>query len=89
MKTDAASAKEVLPKVREKLASLGEWNNDSLFAALTGLAAELGVKNGVVLWPARVAVSGRENTPGGATELAELIGKEETLRRLDFAISAL
>lgn len=89
MKTDAASAKEVLPKVREKLASLGEWNNDALFAALTELAAELGVKNGVVLWPARVAVSGRENTPGGATELAELIGKEETLRRLDFAISAL
>lgn len=89
MKTDAASAKEVLPKVREKLASLSEWNNDSLFAALTELAAELGVKNGVVLWPARVAVSGRENTPGGATELAELIGKEETLRRLDFAISAL
>ena len=48
---------------------------------------KLGKKNATVLWPTRVAISGKESTPGGATELAELLGKEETLRRLDFSIN--
>ena len=51
------------------------------------LVAELGVKNGQVFWCVRVAISGKESTPGGVMEIAELLGKEETLRRLDFSIN--
>lgn len=89
LKTDADVARRVLPAARDKLASLGVWDNASVHDALISLVGELGVKNGIVLWPVRVAVSGKESTPGGATELADLLGKEETLRRLDYAISIL
>ena len=53
------------------------------------LVQELGVKNGQVFWCVRVAISGKESTPGGVMEIAELLGKEETLRRLDFSINLL
>lgn len=88
-KTDATAAKEILPLVKNKLAALKEWDNQHLYAALVELAAEQGVKNGKVLWPARIALTGLAATPGGASEIAEIIGKQETLRRLDFAIAQL
>ena len=66
-----------------------EWNETSIHDTLIGLVGELGVKNGIVLWPVRVALSGKPSTPGGATELADLLGKEESLRRLDFSIDLL
>ena len=53
------------------------------------LVEELGVKNGQVFWCVRVAISGKESTAGGVMEIAELLGKEETLRRLDYSISLL
>ena len=56
---------------------------------LLDLAAELGVKTGQVFLPLRLAITGAATTPGGATEMAELFGKEETLKRLDFSISLL
>lgn len=89
LKTDAAVAKRVLPHVIQKLSALTQWDETSIHDALIGLVAELEVKNGIVLWPTRVAISGKASTPGGATELADLLGKEETLRRLDFAIGLL
>ncbi len=89
MKTDAAVARANLPAIREVLAGQIEWNNDALFAALKALAEKLGVKNGQILYPARIALSGKETTPGGATEIAVILGREETLRRLDAAIAAL
>ncbi len=71
------------------LEGLSDWSNDALFAALSGLAGELGVKNAVVLWPLRVAVSGKPSTPGGATELCALLGREESLRRIRAGIEKL
>lgn len=89
MKTDAEIAKANLPAIREVLTAQKEWNNDALFASLKELAEKLGVKNGQILYPARIALSGKETTPGGATEIAVILGQEETLRRLDAAIAKL
>lgn len=88
-KTDADTAREVLPQVRDKFAQLDKWDNEHLYAALVELAQQLGVKNGKVLWPARIAITGLAATPGGASEIAELLGKKETLRRIDASIANL
>ena len=88
-KTDADQAKEILPLVKQTLETVCEWNNASLYQALVDLATAQGIKNGKVLWPARIALTGRTSTPGGASEVAELLGKEETLRRLDLAMAML
>lgn len=89
MKTDIEVAKAVLPAIKEVLSKQTEWNNDALFAALKSLAEAKGLKNGQVLYPARIALSGKETTPGGATELAVVLGQEESLRRIDKAINKL
>lgn len=89
MKTDIEVAKAVLPAIKEVLSKQTEWNNDALFAALKSLAEAKGLKNGQVLYPARIALSGKETTPGGATELAVVLGREESLRRIDKAINKL
>ena len=88
-KTDASTALEVLPKVRNAFAAVQVWDNDHLYVALIDLAQQLGVKNGKVLWPARIAITGLAATPGGASEIAELLGKTETLARLDRSIAQL
>ena len=89
MKTDADVAKIALPLIKEVLTNQIEWTNDALFAALKALAEERQMKNGQILYPARIAFSGLETTPGGATELAVVLGKEECLNRLDKAIEKL
>ena len=89
MKTDAEIAKKVLPAARELLASLGAFDFNTLHDELMALVSRLGMKNGQVLWCVRIAISGREATPGGVMELAELLGKEETLRRLDYSMALL
>lgn len=89
MKTDIEIAKTVLPMIKEVLNAQTEWNNDALFAALKALAEEKGLKNGQILYPARIAFSGKETTPGGATELAVVLGKDECLKRIDKAIAKL
>jgi len=88
-KTDAETAKEILPLVREKFVAVSEWDNQHLYQSLIELAQEKGLKNGKVLWPARIALTGRAATPGGASEIAEILGKDETLRRLDMSIGNL
>ena len=88
-KSDKDVAKEVLPKVREVLAGIDDWQNSTLYAKLVELAQTLGKKNSAILWPTRVAISAKQSTPGGATELAELLGKDETLRRLDYSMALL
>ena len=89
MKTDVEIAKAVLPKARKVLESLSEFTFQTIHDALMTLVQEMGVKNGQVFWCVRVAISGKESTAGGVMEIAELLGKEETLRRLDFAIELL
>ena len=88
-KSDAEIAKQNLPAVVSLLEGIPDdkWENAELYSALKLLAEKTGVKNSQLLWPMRVALSGRESTPGGATELAELLGKKETLRRLAFSLS--
>lgn len=88
-KTDAEQAKAILPLVKDALQNVTEWDNAHLYQALVDLAQTQGIKNGKVLWPARIALTGRASTPGGASEVAELLGKEESLRRLDVAIANL
>lgn len=89
MKTDASVAKQTLAETRQILAAAKNWTNEGLFAELKALAEKLGVKNGQILYPLRIALSGKETTPGGATEIAVILGKEETLRRIDDALAKL
>lgn len=85
-KIDEAMAKQSLLWVREAYEKLPVWDETSLHDCLIALAQEKEKKNGVIMWPARVALCGLESTPGGAVELADILGREETLRRLDAAI---
>ncbi len=85
MKTDADVARAVLPEAERVLASLSDFTNTPVYEALVALAQRLGMKNGQVLWCVRIALTGRESTPGGASEMAELLGQEESLARLQKA----
>ncbi len=85
-KVTAELVKPYLLSVKEALVGIDLFNNDNLFAALSQKAEEMGVKAGALLWCARIAVSGQTVTPGGATEIMAVIGKDETLRRLDVAL---
>ena len=89
MKTTPENSLPSLQAILPALEALESWDNDSLYACLVALAQELGVKNGLLLWPLRVALSGKASTPGGATELAALLGKEETLQRVRAALAKL
>ena len=71
------------------ISAVEEWSNEALFAALKQLAETEGLKNGQVLYPVRIALSGKETTPGGATELAVILGKDETLNRIKQALAKL
>ena len=66
----------------DALSALKSWDHDSIHDCLISLAAENGLKNGTVMWPARIAVSGKAVTPGGAIEILEILGKEESLGRM-------
>lgn len=89
MKSDAEIAKSVLPKAADVFKNLDKFENAELYAALVALAQEQGMKNGQVLWCVRIALTGKENTPGGASEMAELLGRERSLERLAHAMSLL
>ncbi len=89
MKSDAEIAKAVLPKAADVFKNLDKFENAELYAALVALAQEQGMKNGQVLWCVRIALTGKENTPGGASEMAELLGRERSLERLAHAMSLL
>ena len=88
-KSTLESSLDALRAALPVLEGVADWTNDALFAVLAGLAAEKGVKNSVILWPVRVAVSGKASTPGGATELCALLGRDESLRRLRAAVDKL
>ena len=86
LKVDAEKAKEILPHVLRKLEVLSDWSEEALHGALAGCAAEMGAKAGQVMWCLRIAVTGKESTPGGATEMAALLGRERTTERLKKSI---
>ena len=86
MKTSEESSLAVLKDLLPVLEETEAYDNDSLYGLLQEYAKEKGYKNGYVLWPVRTAVSGKQMTPAGATEIMELLGKEETLRRIQRGI---
>ena len=88
-KSDEASSREVLQKLLPTLEELTVWDDESLLAAMTKLAEEMGVKNAKVMWPVRIAAAGKAVTPGGATEICRILGKDETLRRFRIALEKL
>lgn len=81
------TVKLVLNKAKEILASVESFDNDTLFSALVPLTETLGLKTGTIMWCIRIAVSGMTATPGGATEIMEVIGKNESLARIEVALS--
>ena len=83
------TVKLVLSNAREILSSVDSFDNDTLFAALAPLTESLGLKTGTIMWCIRIAVSGMTATPGGATEIMEVIGKDESLSRIDSALARL
>jgi glutamyl-tRNA synthetase len=83
------TARQVLSETRPLLAQLSPWPNEALYAALSAYGQQAGLKVGTVMWPLRIALSGSAITPGGATEIAAILGREETLRRLDRALARL
>ena len=89
MKTSVESSLEVLKELLPILEEQEDYSNNGLYTRLLKYVEEKGCKNGYVLWPIRIAVSGRQMTPCGATELMEVIGKEETLKRVRAAIAKL
>ena len=88
-KTNPEVAKAVLELVIPALSALPEWTEEAVHTLLLGMAAEQGMKNGTLLWPVRIAMAGKQVTPGGAIEIAVLLGREETLRRLAFGLAKL
>lgn len=89
MKTNEETSLEVLKEILPRLEEWDDYSNDALFGLLKGFAEEKGYKNGYVMWPVRTAVSGKQNTPGGATEIMEVLGKAESVERIKNAIELL
>jgi glutamyl-tRNA synthetase len=81
-KTDGTISLRMLEATLPVLENLNAWNKDAVHDALIDLAVRLGVKNATLMWPLRIAVSGRLVTPGGAVEICHILGREETLRRI-------
>lgn len=82
MKSTPELSKEVLEGVTGLLENADDFTNDALYELLKNYAEERGLKNGQVMWPVRTAVSGLQNTPGGATLLLEILGKERSVERI-------
>ena len=89
MKTNEETSLEVLRETLPLLESQEDYSNDALYNTLKSYVDEKGVKIGYVMWPLRTAVSGKQSTPGGATEIMEVLGKEESLARIRRGIEKL
>jgi glutamyl-tRNA synthetase len=89
MKTNEETSKEMLQKILPVLDGIDDFTFDTLHDRLMALVQELGVKNGMVLYPLRVALSGKQFTPGGGVELCALFGKDESIARVKAGIEKL
>ncbi len=89
MKTTEETSLKVLTDVLPLLEAQEDFSNDALFETLSAYVAKEGVKTGFVMWPIRIAVSGKQMTPAGATEIMEVLGKEESLTRIRKGIELL
>ena len=89
MKTNEENSLALLQEVLPLLEAQEDYSNDALFEMLSAFGKEKGYKTGYIMWPIRTALSGKQMTPAGATEILEVLGKEESLRRLDAAVEKL
>ena len=89
MKTNEETSLQVLKEVLPILEKQEDYSNDALYSKIQEFVTEKGYKNGYVLWPIRTAVSGKQMTPAGATEIMELLGKEESIARIKKGIALL
>ena len=87
--SDFETVRAALNEARDVIEGISSFDNDTLFATLTPVAEKLSIKTGALMWCIRIAVSGLSATPGGATEIMEVIGKDESLKRINFALSRL
>lgn len=85
-KTNKEACLKALNLLRPVLDGITEWTEPAIHDTVMAAIAEAGMKNATALWPLRIAISGQQSTPGGAIEIAYLLGKEETLRRVDDGI---
>ena len=88
-KSDEQSSLEVLTTIRPLFEAVKEWDDEHVLDAMTSLVERMETKNAKVMWPVRIAAAGKAVTPGGAVEICRILGKEETLRRIDIAIAKL
>ena len=88
-KTNLENAPVMLKAVYDELSALPSWDSESIHDALIGLAEKLEVKNGTVMWPARISVAGKTVTPGGAIEILDILGREESLKRMEIGLEKL
>ncbi len=89
MKTNEETSLALLQEVKPLLAAQEDFSNDALFEMLSAFGKEKGYKTGYIMWPIRTAVSGKQMTPAGATEIMEVLGKEESLNRIRKGIEIL
>ncbi|MDE6282149.1 MAG: glutamate--tRNA ligase, partial [Oscillospiraceae bacterium] len=88
-KTTGEVSLEMLKQTAPVLAALADWSQDAIHGALVGLAEKLGVKNATLMWPLRIAAAGKAVTPGGAVEICRILGRDETLRRMEIGMEKL
>ena len=89
MKTNEETSLEVLRQILPVMEAMDDFSDEAVHTAMFDLIAKLGVKNGYLLWPLRIALSGKQFTPGGGVEIAAILGKEESLKRLKKGIEKL
>ena len=88
-KSDKDSSRDVLEKIVPIVEALPMWDDEYIMGAMVGLAEAMEAKNAKVMWPVRIAAAGKAVTPGGAVEICRILGKDETLRRLNTALEKL
>ena len=88
-KSDKDSSRDVLEKIVPIFEALPMWDDEHIMGAMVGLAEAMEAKNAKVMWPVRIAAAGKAVTPGGAVEICRILGKDETLRRLNTALKKL
>ena len=88
-KTNPEVAKAALLMLRPVIEGVSDWTETTIHDVLMAAIAEAGMKNATALWPLRIAISGQMSTPGGAIEIAWLLGKDECLRRIDLGLQKL
>ncbi len=89
MKTNEETSLEVLKDLLPRFEAQEDYSNDAVYQLLIEYVAEKGCKNGYAMWPVRTAVSGKQMTPAGATEIMEVLGKEESVARIKKGIEML